>query len=220
MIKGFIFDMDGTLVDNLDYHFIAFDKFIKQHNFTLIEPFDLRLNGLRGDEIFRRILEPSILERYTTDELTDMKEATYREVYSGHVKPIEGLMNLLQEAHARGIRCAIGSSGCRENVDFIIRESGIEEFINASVGGEEARRGKPAPDIFLQCAEKMGLKPEECIVFEDALMGIQAGLAAGMKTVAITTTTSADALREAGAHYIIDNYCGVTVDSLANKLGL
>lgn len=220
MIKGLLFDMDGTLVDNLSYHILSFNSFAEKHNLKLVEPFDLRYNGMRGEEIFPRILAPEVLEKYTVQQLNDMKEEAYRESYAGHVVPIEGLMEFLRSAYDGGARSAIGSSGQRLNVEFILNEIPFGELISASVSGDDVSRGKPNPDIFLRCCELLGTKPEESIVFEDAITGIKAGVAAGCKVVGITTTAPAEVLREAGAHYIIDDYRGLTLEKLAAELGM
>lgn len=214
MIKGLIFDMDGTLVDNLDYHVLSFSTFAEKNNLKLIAPFDLRYNGMRGEEIFPLILAPEELERFTIQQIIDMKEEAYREAYSGHVEPIEGLMDFLREAYREGARCAIGSSGQRRNIEFILNEIPFGELISATVSGDDVSRGKPEPDIFLRCCELLGCEPSECVVFEDAVTGIKAGVAAGCKVVGITTTATADTLRAAGAHHIIDDYRGLSLATI------
>jgi beta-phosphoglucomutase-like phosphatase (HAD superfamily) len=123
-------------------------------------------------------------------------------------------MEFLRAAKGAGIKCAIGSSGCRENVEFIIAELGIREFINASISGSDVSHGKPHPEIFTKAHEALGLKAEECIVVEDAVNGIIAGVRAGCKCLGITTTSSAEVLSEAGASICAKDFTSVTIESL------
>lgn len=214
MLKGLVFDMDGTLVDNLDYHFRAFEEYVRREGLTLIEPLSLRINGMHSDDVFRILLGEEACSRLDLDKVNVDKERVYRQMYSGNVRPIEGLIELLKEAKSRGIKCAIGSSGCRENVEFIISELGIEEYIDASVSGSDVTHGKPHPEIFNTAIERLGLQPEECIVVEDAINGVKAGVAAHCKTFALTTTASAEVLLKAGAALCVKDFTEISIESL------
>lgn len=213
-LKGLVFDMDGTLVDNLDYHFAAYDEFIKREKLTLIEPISLRLNGMYAYDIFRITLGEDVCAKLDLDEMNNRKEAVYRDMYRGNVKPINGVMELLRTAKAAGVKCAIGSSGCRENVEFIINELGIADYIDVSISGSDVTYGKPHPEIFATAIERMGLSPDECIVVEDAVNGVLAGVAAGCKCLGITTTSSAEVLINAGASVCVEDFSNTTIESL------
>ena len=213
-LGGLVFDMDGTLIDNLKYHFLAFDEYAKQMGFTLLEPLSLKHNGLHSNDIFPMLLGEDIVAEYGLDRLNNEKEEVYRELYSPHIKPITGLMELLQAAKESDIKCAIGSSGCRENVEFVIEALGIKDFIDVSISGSDVTHGKPHPEIFATAIERMGLKPEECIVVEDAVNGILAGIAAGCKCLAVTTTSSAELLSKTGAALCIDDFTEVDIEKL------
>lgn len=214
MLKGLVFDMDGTLVDNIAYHFRAFEEYIKEEGLTLAEPISLRVNGMHSDDVFRILLGEEVCRNLDLDQVNIDKEKVYRRLYSGNVRPIAGLMELLNEAKANGIKCAIGSSGCRENVEFIISELGIEEYIDASISGSDVTHGKPHPEIFSKAIERLGLRAEECIVVEDATNGIKAGVAAGCKCLGITTTSTAETLTECGAALCVDDFTSVSIKSL------
>jgi beta-phosphoglucomutase family hydrolase len=215
-LKGLVFDMDGTLVDNLEYHFMSFDEYARRKGLTLLEPMSLKLNGMHSDDVFRTMLGEEQCKKYSLDELNRGKEEVYRDMYRGHIEPLPGILELLREAKERGVKCAIGSSGCRENVEFIIEGLGIADYIDVSISGSDVTHGKPHPEIFLTAIERMGLKPEECIVVEDAVNGILAGVAAGCKCLGITTTASAEVLTEAGADMCVDDYSTITLDDLQN----
>lgn len=218
MLKGLLFDMDGTLVDNLAYHFKAFDAYAQREGFTLLEPMSLKFNGMHSDAIFTMILSEDVVTEYGLDRLNREKEEVYREMYRPNIKPIAGLLELLKAAKAAGVKCAIGSSGCRENVEMIIEGLGIADLIDGSISGSDVTHGKPHPEIFTKAHELLCLKAEECVVVEDAVNGILAGVAAGCKCIAITTTAPAEVLSEAGASLCFEDYSTVTIEKIANLL--
>ncbi len=206
--------MDGTLVDNLAYHFKAFDVYIEREGFTLLEPVTLKINGMHSNDIFPMLLGDEVVAEYGIDRLHHEKEAVYRDLYRPHIKPVEGVVELIKMAKAAGIKCAIGSSGCRENVEMIIEGLGLAELIDASISGSDVTHGKPHPEIFIKAYEALGLKAEECIVVEDAIIGIKAGLAAGCKCIAVTTTATAEVLTEEGASLCMADYTNLSLATL------
>ena len=210
--------MDGTLVDNLAYHFKAFDAYIEREGFTLLEPVTLKINGMHSNDIFPMLLGDEVVAEYGLDRLHHEKEAVYRDLYRPHIKPIAGVIELMKAAKAAGVKCAIGSSGCRENVEMIIEGLGIADLIDASISGSDVTHGKPHPEIFIKAYEALGLKAEECVVVEDAITGIKAGVAAGCKCIAVTTTSSAEVLSETGASLCMEDYSTLTIDDLNNLL--
>ena len=217
-LKGLLFDMDGTLVDNLAYHFMAFDAYAKREGFTLLEPVSLKINGMHSNDIFPLLLGNEVVAQYGLDRLNREKEEVYRDMYRPKIAPIAGVIELLKEAKKAGVKCAIGSSGCRENVEMIIEGLGIADLIDGSISGSDVTHGKPHPEIFTKAHELLGLKAEECIVVEDAVNGILAGIAAGCKCLAVTTTATAEVLTEAGASLCVEDYSTVTIEQLNELL--
>ena len=211
-VKGLLFDMDGTLVDNLAYHFKAFDAYAQREGFTLLEPVSLKINGMHSNDIFPLLLGDKVVAEYGLDRLNREKEEVYREMYRPNIEPIVGIMEFLKAAKAAGVKCAIGSSGCRENVQMIIDGLGLDGLIDASISGSDVTHGKPHPEIFTKAHEALGLKAEECVVVEDAVNGILAGVAAGCKCIAVTTTATAEVLTEAGASFCFEDYSTVTIE--------
>lgn len=206
--------MDGTLVDNLAYHFKAFDAYIEREGFTLLEPVTLKINGMHSNDIFPMLLGDEVVAEYGIDRLHHEKETVYRDLYRPHIKPVEGVVELIKMAKAAGVKCAIGSSGCRENVEMIIEGLGLAELIDASISGSDVTHGKPHPEIFIKAYEALGLKADECIVVEDAIIGIKAGLAAGCKCIAVTTTATAEVLTEEGASLCVADYTNLSLATL------
>ena len=210
--------MDGTLVDNLAYHFMAFDAYAEREGFTLLEPVSLKINGMHSNDIFPLLLGNEVVAQYGLDRLNREKEEVYRDMYRPKIAPIAGGIELLKEAKKAGVKCAIGSSGCRENVEMIIEGLGIADLIDGSISGSDVTHGKPHPEIFTKAHELLGLKAEECIVVEDAVNGILAGIAAGCKCLAVTTTATAEVLTEAGASLCVEDYSTVTIEQLNELL--
>ena len=173
MIKGAIFDMDGTLVANSPVHIRAFEIFCDRYG---VRGWKEKLGGAFGrgnDDIMRLIMPEEVIREKGTAALGDEKEAVYREIYAPEIEPMPGLVALLGKLRDAGIRCAVGSSGCRANVDFVLEKCDIESFFDAKINGDMVTRCKPDPEIYLTAAAALGLAPAECVVFEDAKAGIE-----------------------------------------------
>lgn len=133
MIRGVLFDMDGVLVNNTQAHVKAFEIFCERYG---VEDWQHKLQtafGMGNDDIMRLILPEEIIREKGMKALGEEKEAIYREVYAPEIRPVRGLVELLEELRRRGIRCAVGSSGCRENVDFVLSNCGITDYFSCIV---------------------------------------------------------------------------------------
>lgn len=215
MLKGLLFDMDGVLVDNLDVHKRAFRLFFSRYGVDKSIEELSRMFGKGNDDIMRELMPADVVERVGLRELGYEKEAIYREIYAPTIAPTRGLTEFLSESRRQGLKCAVGSSGCMANVDFVLDGCGIRDSFEAVVAGDRVSRCKPDPEIYLTAAAALGLAPAECIVFEDAEAGIEAGKRAGMKVVALSTTFPADFLRDTAADLIVDDFTQVDIDMLA-----
>lgn len=197
MIKGVLFDMDGVLVDNTPVHIRAFEQFCKRYGVTDWKEKLGAAYGMGNDDIMRLIMPEEVIREKGFAALGEEKEAIYREIYAPEIKPLDGLVDLLKELKARGVRCAVGSSGCRANVDFVLEKCGIEAFFDARVNGDMVSHCKPDPEIYLTAAAKLGLPASECLVFEDAKAGIRAAESAGAgRIVALATTLPVEAFAD------------------------
>lgn len=214
MLKGILFDMDGVLVNNLEVHRAAFAEFFRRYGVE--RSFDelSRVFGKGNDDIMGELMPRDVVERVGIRELGYEKEAIYRELYAPIITPQPGLLEFLAECEREGLRCAVGSSGYRANVDFVLDKCHIERYFQAAVAGDEVTRCKPDPEIYLTAAAKLGLKAEECIVFEDAEAGIEAAKRAGMKVVALATTFSRKFLATTDADLIINDFRDIDVATL------
>ena len=214
MLKGVLFDMDGVLVNNLEVHRAAFAEFFRRYGVERSFEELSRVFGKGNDDIMGELMPREVVERVGIRELGHEKEAIYREIYTPTITPQPGLLTFLDECEAEGLKCAVGSSGYRANVDFVLDKCNIERYFDYAVAGDEVTRCKPDPEIYLTAAAKLGLRADECVVFEDAEAGIEAAKRAGMRVVALATTFNRDFLETTDADYIIDDFRGITVDKL------
>jgi len=186
-----VFDMDGVIVDNRDFHFRAWEAFARGHGLPFdAEYFKNNLFGRVNREIlkglFKAELAPDEAARYARE-----KEALYRKLYKGHVRPAAGLVELLEELKSAGITTAVATAAPRINLDLVLDEARLRPYFDALIDIGSVQRGKPAPDLYLKAAEALGRRPEGCVAFEDSYPGVAAALAAGLQVVGVTTTHTA-----------------------------
>jgi beta-phosphoglucomutase len=194
--RGVIFDLDGTLVDNMPLHTQAFATFASRHGLPPLTLDDrARLDGKRNRDIFP-ILFGRALDEAALVAYADEKESIYRELSRGRLVPLRGLSRLLAVLAARGIGIALATSAPEANVAHSLRELGLATLGQRVARSDQVRHGKPHPDVFLAAAEKLEVPPADCLAFEDAPMGVAAARAAGMTCVALSTSFSRAALGE------------------------
>lgn len=217
MLKGVIFDMDGVLVNNMAVHFRAFAAMAERYNLRAEEGADFsHLNGRGNDDIIVALFPADLVAEKGVQALADEKEALYREIYAPEIVPTKGLVRLLGELKEAGLRCAVGSSGPRENVEFVLRECHIEPYFDVRISGDMVTRCKPDPEIFLTAARRLGLEPNECLVFEDAISGVRAAKAAGMRVIALTTTHTREQLLAEGAEIVAEDFTTISIEQICS----
>lgn len=189
--SAFIFDMDGTLVDNMPFHTRAWMETLGELGAnpdprTFLD----RTAGMVNPEIFRLFLGGRLTDEQIADYAA-LKEQRYRRIYAPHLSPLAGLPEFIQGARAAGMRLAVATAANTENAAFILDGIGLRAAFDAIVTADDITRGKPDPQIFRIAAQRLGIAPERCLVFEDAPMGIEAARRAGMDAVALTTSITA-----------------------------
>lgn len=192
---AFIFDMDGVIVDSNPYHKIALRQFCQQHGYALSEA-QLRekIYGRTNKEWITNVFGP--LPPETVSQYAEEKEALYRELFKNDIAPVAGLPAFLEQMNAQNIARAIGTSAPRSNVDFTLAGTGLQRFFSIILDDRFVTHGKPHPEIYLKCAEALERTPADCIVFEDSLSGVEAGKRAGCRVVGISTTHTAEELKD------------------------
>jgi HAD superfamily hydrolase (TIGR01509 family) len=195
--RGLVLDLDGTVVDNMAVHAEAFRVFCERHGLPpFTEEMRLRLDGKRNRDIF-----PVLFDRALDDAeqrgYAGEKEGLYRELSCGRLRPMPGLLRLLDRADAAGVPVAIATSAPGENVRHTLAELGLAARLSRVARSDEVPRGKPHPDVFLAAARLIDRAPGDCLAFEDAPPGLVAARAAGMRTVAMCTTFTPERIAEA-----------------------
>ncbi len=197
--RGVVFDLDGTLVDNMPFHVEAFATFVERHG---LPPLDLalrgRLDGKRNRDIFP-ILFGHPLDDTTFQRLEHEKEELYRELSRGRLVAMPGLERLLGLMQAQGIGAAVATSAPAANVIHTHGELGLVSRFRAVVRSDQVPHGKPAPDVFLEAARRLGVPAATCLAFEDAPAGVEAAKRAGMTCVALTTSFTPEAFAAHGS---------------------
>jgi beta-phosphoglucomutase len=185
MKKAFIFDMDGTLCDNIPYHEVAWMQFLKNNKIDVsLEEMRVKMQGTGFDSM------PRFFGQLTDNQILTFiseKENLYHELYRPHLKYRPGLVDFLEKARAKGIEIGLGTAADRSNVDFTLDGLGIRHFFEKIISMEDVSRGKPDPEVFLKCAEGLGVLPENCLVFEDSATGLEAAMRAKMASIAVST---------------------------------
>ncbi len=190
-----IFDMDGTMVDNMMVHHRAWQQKLAELGLNLTLDEVIATCHGKNDEILERLFggKYNFEER---DRISSEKEAVYREVFLKDLKLIDGLNDMLKTAFKMGIPMGIGTAARPENVDYVLDNLNIRHYFKAIVTSADVDKGKPDPSVFLMVADILGVKYSNCLVFEDSPTGAKTAVNAGMKTIILTTTHKAEEFSE------------------------
>ncbi len=227
--RAFIFDMDGTLVDNMKFHTRAWQQMLAEQGVEVdAEQFLVKTAGRTNREILPTIIKDLTDEKIS--ELGERKETLYREFFLAERKPVAGAIEFLEASRRAGIKMAVATAAPNANVEFILDGLELRQYFVAVTTAADIKNGKPDPEIFLTSARKLGIDPASCIVFEDAINGFEAAHRAGMTSIGITTVNSADdilkldSLVEAHADFnnldplaLIERYIPITAKQLARS---
>jgi beta-phosphoglucomutase len=215
-----IWDVDGTLVDTAELHFQAWERMAREMGRPFSRDDFAATFGRRNPEIIRFLFHQDFSDAEVAD-IGERKERYYRAEAAKGVPLLPGVQTLLQGFQAHGARQAVGSSAPRGNVDLILQLTGSAPYFEAIVGMEDTQRGKPDPQVFLVAAAKLGIPPSRCIVLEDAVAGVEAARAGGMKCVAVTFVGHhpTQSLSAAGANCVVKCFTEVTAAELLRLIG-
>jgi beta-phosphoglucomutase family hydrolase len=199
-----IFDLDGTLIDNNSYHRQTWEKYLEKIGKQISEEeFNANMNGRTNEDAIKYIFGKDISNEESVKHTLE-KEELYRKIYKPFIKPVAGLIEFLEILKSKHIAMAIATSGIQPNIDFMFENIPIKEYFDVVVNSAHIKKGKPDPEIYLKTASLLKVEPKNCLVFEDAGVGIKSAKAAGMKVIALATTQPEEELAEADK--IVDDF--------------
>lgn len=212
--KAFLFDLNGTMIDDMDFHIRAWHKILNNLGAN-ISMADVKKECYgKNNELLERVFPG----RFSEEEMTKMsyaKEAEYQQQFRPLLKLIPGLDAFLEKSFQQKIPMAIGSAAIMFNIDFVLDGLGLRHYFPTIISAESVKESKPDPETYLLCAAQLGVAAGNCIVFEDAPKGVEAAQNAGMRCVVLTTMHTKE---EFGAYENIDCFVGDYHDLQLAKL--
>jgi beta-phosphoglucomutase family hydrolase len=186
-LQALIFDMDGVIVDNTPVQARAFQLLFRDLDLQ-VDANELlrRLNGMPATDILEQVFDHPVPEE-ERKKYADQREFLYRTLYWEERQAAPGLVAFLEAASAAGLKLGLGSGSASDTLRYILDYLDVRRFFDVVVGADDVEEGKPHPETYAAVAEKLGVAPENCLVFEDALLGEHAAYKAGMHCVAVTT---------------------------------
>src|SRR5687768_10407480 len=187
MNKAFLFDLNGTMIDDMQFHLKAWYHIMNDELGARLswEAVKKEMYG-KNSEVLERVFGK---ERFTLEEMNELsieKEKRYQREYIDHLRLIPGLQQFLEKAYAQKIPMAIGSAAIMFNIDFVLDNLGIRHFFQTIVSADDVIYSKPDPETYTKAARQLGVPASGCLVFEDAPKGVESALNAGMKSVVLT----------------------------------
>ena len=188
-MQAFIFDLNGTMIDDMAYHTKAWRHLLNHElggHFSWDEV-KAQMYG-KNSEVINRLFGPGKFSAAEMDRLALEKEKRYQQEFFPHLQLLPGLPEFLARAHAQNIPMAIGSAAIPFNIDFVLDNLHIRHYFQVVVSADDVVLSKPHPETFLKAAAQLQVAPADCLVFEDVPKGVEAARNAGMAAVVLTTT--------------------------------
>lgn len=203
-----IFDMDGVLADTGPIHFESWVKMAAEIGVNFTRDMFEQTFGQQSPTITRKLLGPEV-DKVIVEKWASLKEQYYREMVREKLTPLPGVLRIIKELESEGFKLAVGSSGPPENVELLLSQLKIKAYFDVIITAADVKNGKPEPDVFLNAAKILNINPKNCLVIEDAPVGIEAAKRAGMISIALTTTHDKEELL--GAQLIIKDLTEINV---------
>jgi beta-phosphoglucomutase len=182
-IQAVIWDLDGVIIDSAEEHRKSWHRMAQMQGLPFTDEQFRATFGMRNDAIIPLLWGPMSIEQI--QEIADLKELYFREFVRNAAQPLPGAIELLTALRDAGYRQALASSTPIKNIELINEVLGLDRYLSALVSGESVPNGKPAPDVFLKAAAELRTEPQHCLVIEDAVAGVQAAHAGGMRCIAV-----------------------------------
>lgn len=212
-----IFDMDGVLADTGSIHYQSWVKMATEIGVEFTRELFEDTFGQQSPTITRKLVGPEV-DEILVEEWADLKEKFYREMVREKLVPLPGVIRIIKELKSKGFKLAVGSSGPPENVELLLSQLKIKSFFDVIITADDVKKGKPEPDVFLHAAKILNINPQNCIVVEDAPVGLKAAKRAGMISIALTTTHNKAELD--GANIIIKDLTEISIIDIKNLFEL
>lgn len=208
--KGFIFDLDGTLALSQDFHYQAYARVFKEYGIEYTKEDDQTMYAGKGAEktfkaVFNKQGKPLTANEVYKFALKK-RDLYHQMIDSSDIEEVPGIKKFLKKTLKNEIKIIIATGSRIEASKIVLKKTGLEKFFDKIVTNPDVKNPKPAPDIFLKAASELNLKPEDCIAFEDATMGIHAAKAANMYCIGLATTLDKDKLKKAGVDMAVNDY--------------
>lgn len=211
--EAYLFDLNGTIIDDMQFHAIAWREILNDdlgQNLTH-EDVVRQMYG-KNSELLERVFGKGYFTDEKINELSLEKERRYQKAYKPHLRLIEGLGQFLDDAQKAGIKMAIGSAAIPFNIDFVLDNLNLRKYFNVIVSADDVALSKPNPDTFTKAADALGIEYSKCLVLEDAPKGVEAAQNAGMDCLVITTLHEEDEFSQyTNAVKFIKDYEGVSI---------
>jgi HAD superfamily hydrolase (TIGR01509 family) len=215
-MDGFIFDLNGTMINDMEYHLTAWYDILNEdlHAGLSREEVKSQMYG-KNEELLDRIFGKGHFTLEQVAGISSVKETRYQQAFKPHLQLIAGLPDFLEKAHQRHIKMAIGSAAIPFNIDFILDNLSIRHYFQTIVSADDVTLSKPHPETFLKAAGLLKVAAPGCLVFEDAPKGVEAALNAGMRCVVLTTMHDKEEFRDYPniVHFIRD-YTDASLEEL------
>lgn len=209
-LRGVIWDMDGVLVDTGEFHFQSWMDTLPDYGIPFSRQIFNETFGMNNEGILKLLMGEDFDPRLIT-EISERKEASFRQAIRSRVKALPGAISLLDSIQAAGIHQAIASSAPEANIDAVVEDLDLKHYFSAIVSAAEMP-GKPNPAVFIAAAGRLNAPAAQCVVIEDGIPGVEAAVRAGMKCIAVTTTHPASSLKS--AHMIVNRLDELTLADL------
>ncbi|MFY0627527.1 MAG: HAD family phosphatase [Reichenbachiella sp.] len=190
MLKAVIFDMDGVLMNSEEIHYQVERDIIKRYGVEFEVTEHTKYVGQRTIDLWTGVCKNHGLDVDPAELALEDNQSYMQALQSGDIEPIEGIPELIAELKKEGIKMIVASSATRHNIETVMSKFVIEEDFEGYASGQDVKRPKPNPDIFLLASEKLNMSPSECVVIEDAKHGVHAAKAAGMTCIGYRNASS------------------------------
>ncbi len=200
--KAAVFDMDGVIIDSGPVHLEAWKRTFEARNLPFDEGRFRQSYGMRDSEVIPRLI--GIMSDEETQQLADFKSRVFQELIRSSAQVVDGLSEYIERLHEWQVITAVASLASSAEIEAMLSAAGLHEKLQVIITRDQSMKDKPAPDIFLTAAYRLGFQPSEIVVFEDAVNGVEAARSAGATTVAITTSYSPGELSH--ADLVVENF--------------